>query len=38
MFGTAAFAHTTQRVAARLLGVLPNDEEVKANGVERKGK
>jgi hypothetical protein len=24
--------------AARLLGVLPNDEEVKAYGVERKGK
>jgi hypothetical protein len=24
--------------AARLLGVLPNDEEVKAFGVERKGK
>ncbi|GBF95143.1 hypothetical protein Rsub_07727 [Raphidocelis subcapitata] len=38
MFGTAALAHTTQRVAARLLGVLPNDEEVKATGTEIKGK
>ncbi|KIY99859.1 hypothetical protein MNEG_8102 [Monoraphidium neglectum] len=25
-------------IIARLLGVLPNDEEVKAYGVERKGK
>ncbi|KAI8463609.1 MAG: hypothetical protein J3K34DRAFT_443240 [Monoraphidium minutum] len=38
MFGTAALAHTTQRVAARLLGVLPNEEEVKAYGAEAKGK
>jgi len=38
MFGTAALAHTTQKVAARLLGVLENDAEVKAYGVEAKGK
>lgn len=38
MCGTAALAHATQRVAARLLGVLENDAEVKAYGIERKGK
>lgn len=38
MFGTAAFAHVSQRVAARLLGVLPNDPEVKASGIDRPGK
>lgn len=38
MFGTAALAHATQRVTARLLGVLENDAEAKAHGVERKGK
>ena len=38
MFATAAHAHSAQLVTARLLGVIENDEEVRANGIERKGK
>jgi hypothetical protein len=38
LFGSAAFAHKTQEIAARLMGLLPNDEEVRATGTERKGK